>query len=931
MKADEVLRLYTAGNRNFRRVSLRGQSFKGKKLSGADFTEADIRGANFTNANLKGTNFSGAQAGLQLGGVTALVLVSLLLSALSGFIASWAGIFVGNNLLDSDPSYILARRLTIATVFAVFFFVTIGKKDLGAGLRTVVVAGVLAAVLPTALAVALTVTGIENEALAGALTGAGPLGGMLACAGAVVGTLGGALAVAVAGAVAVACAGAMVGTVAVAAALVVAVPGTMAGTVIVPLAGAWAGATTLLGGYIAQCAVAGDEQFAWVWKLAVTFAALWGTSFRNANLTDANFTEATLHNTNLNNAILKRTCLFRAHKVYWAKVNGTILINSAVQDLVVTRNGQNKSFVGLNLKGANLTEADLSYANFTEADLSGATLQGACLEWTNLTKTQAIETNFNQAKLTGACLEAWNIDSTTQLNGATCDYVYLLNNQRERCPSSGEFAPGEFAKLFQEVLDTVDLIFRNGIDWKAFAYSFKKLQVENEDIELSIRSIENKGDGVFVVKVIVPADVNKAKIHSDLTQDYQFALKALEARYQAELRSKDEQMTIDRQHQAELQEVIKLLANKPDNDREGKLVIIKVGKGDLRQGFPVTLQIGAENTLPFAEITGDLSPAPDILEQYNQWRSAYRKSLLACLRIKVPASQVTNFSTTEFIEECNQSAESLRNSLNVWLNSESFRPVKERLLEKLNPSESIRVILQTENLQLRRLPWNLWEFFDRYPKAEFALSFPVYERVEKLSSPSALVRILAILGHDTEIDIQKDRDIIMQLPDAEVKFIKQPQRKELDDKLWSQPWDILFFAGHSSSLTDDQDGQININETDSLTIYQLKYALRQAIANGLKLAIFNSCDGLGLAGKLTDLQIPQIIVMRELIPDQVAQEFLKNFLAAFAGGKSLYLSVREAREKLQALEDEFPCATWLPVICQNPAEVPKTWQEFRGA
>lgn len=229
------------------------------------------------------------------------------------------------------------------------------------------------------------------------------------------------------------------------------------------------------------------------------------------------------------------------------------------------------------------------------------------MEWANLTKTQALSTNFNRAKLTGACLEAWNIDSTTQLDGAICDYVYLLNNQGERRPSSGEFAPGEFSKLFQEVLHTVDLILRNGIDWEAFTYSFKKLQVENEDVDLSIRSIENKGDGVVVVRVNVPTDVNKTKIHSDFTQTYEVALKAIAERYQAELKSKDEQIAIYRQHQADLQEVVKMLASRPVNvfeigvpadnkSVEGKLVVLKLGQGDFERGFPVTLQIGSEGT-----------------------------------------------------------------------------------------------------------------------------------------------------------------------------------------------------------------------------------------------------------------------------------------------------------------------------------------------
>jgi hypothetical protein len=43
---------------------------------------------------------------------------------------------------------------------------------------------------------------------------------------------------------------------------------------------------------------------------------------------------------------------------------------------------------------------------------------------------------------------------------------------------------------------------------------------------------------------------------------------------------------------------------------------------------------------------------------------------------------------------------------------------------------------------------------------------------------------------------------------------------------------------------------------------------------------------LGLAKHLASLHIPKIIVMREPVPDLVAQEFLKNFLTAFASGKS---------------------------------------------
>jgi hypothetical protein len=62
----------------------------------------------------------------------------------------------------------------------------------------------------------------------------------------------------------------------------------------------------------------------------------------------------------------------------------------------------------------------------------------------------------------------------------------------------------------------------------------------------------------------------------------------------------------------------------------------------------------------------------------------------------------------------------------------------------------------------------------------------------------------------------------------------------------------------------------------------------------------------------------------ETVPDVMAQEFLKNFLTACAGKKSFYLAVAEAREKLQPQEQDYPCATWLPLICQNLGAVPPT-------
>ncbi|NEO31376.1 MAG: CHASE2 domain-containing protein [Symploca sp. SIO3C6] len=356
----------------------------------------------------------------------------------------------------------------------------------------------------------------------------------------------------------------------------------------------------------------------------------------------------------------------------------------------------------------------------------------------------------------------------------------------------------------------------------------------------------------------------------------------------------------------------------------GKLIILKLGEGDFEKGFPAILQIGDEHARPTVEITGKLPPNPEIPRDYDRWQSIYRNLRLPSRPIGLP-KQVTPVSS---VEECQQITEEFKVHFNNWLASDSFRPIREKWLEKLTLGDDIRILLQTKNLRLQKLPWHLWDLLERYPKAEIALSGIAYEQIHRIVTTGEKVKILAIVGDSQGIDTKADQELLKQLPNADITFLIEPESKELTDKLWEQHWQILFFAGHSSTQGSDDIGKLYINQTESLTISQLKYALKKAVERGLQLAIFNSCDGLGLAREFADLHIPQMIVMREPVPDQVAQKFLKYFLPAFARGDSLYLAVREARERLQALENQFPCATWLPVICQNPAEVPLTWEEL---
>ncbi|WP_246162570.1 CHAT domain-containing protein [Brasilonema sennae] len=371
-----------------------------------------------------------------------------------------------------------------------------------------------------------------------------------------------------------------------------------------------------------------------------------------------------------------------------------------------------------------------------------------------------------------------------------------------------------------------------------------------------------------------------------------------------------------------------------------KTVIINMGSGDLYQGFPrVTAQLWKEGNLLPEQFLGSLPPAPHLVELCRNWQSNYQS---LCDRqqlrfqgedddeLEIDADGVTNVSVLSFNDLCHN----LQLGINQWLSSDDYLNISLQLRSHLHPLEEIRVMMETNDDLLRRLPWHRYDFYRDYPRAEMALCQSEYKQAQLSQRRNGdKVRILAVLGNSKGIDLEAETRFLLSLQDAEVVFRVNPTRQELNTQLWDvRGWDILFFAGHSR--TEGKTGRIYINENktnNSLTIEQLEEALKAAIEKGLQLAIFNSCDGLGLALALENLHIPSVIVMREPVPNLVAQEFFKYFLQGFALERlSFYLAVQQARRKLQGLEDDFPGASWLPVICINPAVEPPTWLKLGG-
>ena len=375
-----------------------------------------------------------------------------------------------------------------------------------------------------------------------------------------------------------------------------------------------------------------------------------------------------------------------------------------------------------------------------------------------------------------------------------------------------------------------------------------------------------------------------------------------------------------------------------------KLVVLNLGSGDLLTGFPqVTGRLwSAASSLPEQSV-GSLPPAPKLIELYRTWQSTYhclcssrtlRSALLAVEEddlLEIDEVGITNVSQNNF----DWVSQQLCIELNTWLSARGFSKIERRMLSQLHPTEEIRIILETDNELLRHLPWHKWEIFQDYRKANIALSQSDYKshQFRHTQILRNKIRILAILGDSRNIDVRAEREFLQNLPNAETTFLVNPSRQEFNTELWSPlGWDILFFAGHSQ--TEEKTGRLYINENstnNSITIEKLEEALKASIERGLMLTIFNSCDGLGLASALERLHIPVVVVMREPVPNRVAQEFLRYFLEAFAIDKlSFNRAMRRSCRKLQGLEVDFPGASWLPISCQNPAIKLPTWSELDG-
>lgn len=322
---------------------------------------------------------------------------------------------------------------------------------------------------------------------------------------------------------------------------------------------------------------------------------------------------------------------------------------------------------------------------------------------------------------------------------------------------------------------------------------------------------------------------------------------------------------------------------------------------------------------------------------YQEWHSVYLSFYKTALRGRVTATGSLARSPVDWHAKLVQAQAKLLYEFHNWLRRGELYEIRSCIAqaardgERGGTSPAVEVFLTCNPLDLARLPWEAWEI-----ATEFAATgkirivrtpMNIQQATMTAQSRRRRARILAILGDDTGLNFQADKEAVRSLASvAEIEFVGwQPGQdintlkseivKAIADE---RGWDVLFFAGHSNE-TVLTGGELAIAPGVSLLLTEIAQPLTIAKERGLQFALFNSCNGLSLANALINLGLSQVAVMREPIHNRVAQEFLMRFLQGLAEYKDVHEALLAACQYLK-LEKHltYPSAYLIPSLFRHP-------------
>lgn len=475
-----------------------GADLRDAVLNGVDLSGADIRGTIFKGANLEEANCRNVKTGLQKKSFLIIFVGSFLFSSLFGTLALMPGSLFFPALLNILP-IMPNQRFNYVHIFISFGFYMILTAIMVMALRryifyyvSVAIVGVVAVIgavcgtlnesltLATSVALTLASTLVLASVGAGGLTGSGT--GVLRFGG---GT----------------------GAIGILAFIILMNEPVLSDIEIALNVAVNTVCMLLLAFYIAWKLLKEEgKQFSSIRKVSMFIASFGRTNFEFSNLKSADFTDSALKNSRFDKTTnLSNTCWKNAQKLELSQLTGTIIEIPTVRDLLTTFDGKDKSFNGLNLRGAYLKGANLQNADFRNTDLRNSDLSGA---------------KITGIKLFGTSREDWIIE------GVECDYVFLDEEGTERYPKDRNFAPGEFEELYSNIAAINENLIERFIEFppeyhqagiSILNYFGSVLKKKYPDTKAKIK-IEQ--DDLKVKMIIDPVDGGDREIIEQTLDDY---------------------------------------------------------------------------------------------------------------------------------------------------------------------------------------------------------------------------------------------------------------------------------------------------------------------------------------------------------------------------------------------------------------------------
>lgn len=309
----------------------------------------------------------------------------------------------------------------------------------------------------------------------------------------------------------------------------------------------------MLGWYLNRRSVKSeDPMLALLRRYALVWRCWGGTQFSGAVLAHTDFSEADLTTARFAGAKFRQPNFTHAKNLHLAWTYATPLEHKPVRTLLTEGRADSRDFSNLNLRGLSFKGLNLSGCNFYHTDLSEADFSCCDLTGADLSEAMVLGTCFSNARMTGAFIDNWSMDKHTQFDGVICHFVFSKRNKEERNPPQGEFKPGEFSKLYQEIANTVDFIAHSPDELTALLRAIDNIKQQGGDIV--IQSLERKNESV-VVRTQSNESIDKAAIYVEVKEQMDKEMSLLQHQHEKQMLLQKLELTeIHHQRERELRD-----------------------------------------------------------------------------------------------------------------------------------------------------------------------------------------------------------------------------------------------------------------------------------------------------------------------------------------------------------------------------------------